>query len=158
MGGIQGMRIACCVCVYGSGTQKDEERERETAETGKLQFKVAHVSTSTFNSDPKAGAGQSSNTYRDRHFWGARGQPWTHPPFPESPAEHVKPVARRVLYAKPESSTARRRKRPNLSLASPVADSSPCTTSQISRCRESLSTFPLYARPLHGGSLKRNGQ
>jgi hypothetical protein len=90
MGGIQGMRIACCVCVYGSGTQKDEERERETAETGKLQFKVAHVSTSTFNSDPKAGAGQSSNTYRDRHFWGARGQPWTHPPFPEPPAEHVK--------------------------------------------------------------------
>jgi hypothetical protein len=130
MGGIQGMRIACCVYVYGSVSQKDEERERETAETGKLQSKVAHVSTSTFNSDQKAGAGQSSNTYRDRHFWGARGQPWTHPPFPESPAEHVKARCppRLIRQARVFYSSSTKATEP-LSYTSPVADSSPCTTS-----------------------------
>jgi hypothetical protein len=148
----QHSRHACCVCVYGSVSQKEKEREEES---GKLQSEVTHTST------PMTTAGRRGaviNTIQGSSLLVWHEGSLGHPPFPEPPAEHVKArCPPRVAHAKPDPSHLPR-KRPYLSQAlSPIALHPPHHTSQTQKCRESPSTSLPNVKPSHGGSLRRNG-
>jgi transposase len=118
-------RHACCVCVYGSVSQKEKEREEET---GKLQSEVTHTSTSMTTAGRR---GAVINTIQGSSLLVWHEGSLGYPPFPEPTAEHVKArcPSRVTRQARPPSDS--RRKRPYLSQApSPIALHPPHHTSQ----------------------------